>query len=78
MKLVGTVLVFAGLFTALGVSDASAAWTCGAESRGRVDPGHHGWAKREREADARLIALYECAKRTPRWRKCRIVFCKRS
>ena len=76
MKRVYAALLFAAPMIAIDTGDAFA-WTCRAESRGRTAPGHYGWAKRESESDARLIALYECAKRTPRSRKCRIVSCKR-
>lgn len=63
-------VTFAIGMLALMSSDASA-WYCRAES-----PSAYGWAERYSQAAARRVALYECARRTPRRQTCYIMYCR--
>jgi hypothetical protein len=64
-------LVFSCGMLALGTSEASA-WYCRAESSW----GSWGWARSASLRSARVRALRECARRTPRNRVCYIIFCR--
>ncbi len=63
-------LLFSGVMIAAPAADAKQ-WTCRADSKTAF-----GWGKNETEANARKRALWECAKRTSRYRACRITSCK--
>ncbi len=62
--------LFAVGMLALMSSDASA-WYCRAES-----PSAYGWGSSDSRGVARRRALYECARRTPRYQTCYIVYCR--
>jgi len=70
MKRAVTVLLFAGVMIAPPAAEAKQ-WTCRADSKNAF-----GWGKNETEADARKRALWECARRTSRYRACKITSCK--
>ena len=66
----GLASLFAVGMLAIMTSEASA-WYCRAES-----PAAYGWAERYSQRAARRVALYECARRTPRYQTCYIVYCR--
>ena len=62
------------LTAAIAIDTATAeTWTCRAESKNAF-----GWGKNESEPQARFRALRECARRTSRYRACKIMHCKPS
>ena len=70
MKRVLAALLFAGAMIAIDTSDAYA-WYCRAESGNS-----YGWGRNNNQQAARRRALYECARRTPRYQTCYIVYCR--
>ncbi len=70
MRRAVTVLLFSGVMAAGSAAHAKQ-WTCRADSKNAF-----GWGKNETEADARKRALLECARRTSRYRACKITSCK--
>lgn len=70
MKIAVTVLLLAAPLTFLAVSPASA-WYCSA----RGTTGASGWGRSNSLGSAKMIALRECAVRTPRGATCYIMYC---
>ena len=65
----------AALIFAIGMlglmSTEASAWYCRAES-----PSAHGWGTSSSQGRVRRIALYECARRTPRYQTCYVIYCR--
>ena len=69
MKTAMAAMTFAIGMLALTSTEASA-WFCSADSSSA-----YGWGRSYSQGEARRRALWECARRTPRYQTCYISYC---
>jgi hypothetical protein len=71
MRYVAVALVLLATINVSEAGDEPPVWACRAESKYA-----YGWSRADLQEQARLLALRQCARRTPIGRTCTIKYCR--